>query len=341
MIKRCNILSTISAALCAVLMAVFLPACDGVIYDDLDPCPHGVRLRFVYDHNMEFANSFHQQVDCLTLYIYDAQGNFVTKAVETTDALKDENYRMQIDLEEGDYRLIAYGGLACEKHSFKVVDEPMVTRATDTDLQVAMDEGALGTQLHDLYYGNLKMTVEANGYVENTLFLMKNTNNIRVMLQQVDNRVPLDDAHFTFAITDDNTQLDYNNDLVANGIVSYTPWAQGTLGVGTTEGSEGEEAEDAKVAYAELSIARLVARTQQAPRLVVMNKETEREVINIPLINYLLLLKSERYVQMSAQEFLDRESDWSLIFFLDQDGNWLRTQIIINDWVVRINDTEY
>lgn len=338
MIKRCNILSTISAALCAVLMAVSLPACDGVIYDDLEACPHGVSLRFVYDHNMEFANSFHQQVDCLTLYIYDAQGNFVTKAVETTDALKDENYRMQIDLEEGDYRIIAYGGLACEQHSFKVVDEPMAARAADADLQVAMDEGALGTQLHDLYYGGLKMTVQANGYVENTLFLMKNTNHLRIMLQQVDNRVPLDDTHFAFTITDDNTRMDHNNDLVANGTVNYTPWAQGTLSVGTTEGSAGEE--EAKVAYAELSTSRLVARTHQAPRLVVMNKETDKEVINIPLINYLLLLKSERYAQMSAQEFLDRESNWSLIFFLDQGGNWLRTQIVINDWVVRLNDME-
>ncbi len=336
MIKRCNILSTISAALCAVLMAVSLPACNGVIYDDLDPCPHGVRLRFVYDHNMEFANSFHQQVDCLTLYIYDAQGNFVTKAVETTDALKDENYRMQIDLEEGDYRLIAYGGLACEQHSFKVVDEPMAARAADAELQVAMDEGELGTQLHDLYYGNLKMTVQANGYVENTLFLVKNTNNIRVMLQQVDNRIPLDNQNFTFAIADDNTLMDHENNLVANGTVNYTPWAQGTLGVGTAE--EGEE--EVKVAYAEFSAARLVARTQGAPRLMVKNKETDAEIINIPLINYLLLLKSERYAEMGAQEFLDRESDWSLIFFLDQDGNWLRTQIVINDWVVRLNDME-
>lgn len=336
MIKRCNILSTISAALCAVLMAVSLPACDGIIYDDLDPCPHGVRLRFVYDHNMEFANSFHQQVDCITLYIYDAQGNFVTKAVETTDSLKDENYRMQIDLEEGDYRLIAYGGLACEEHSFSVVEEPMVARAADAELQVAMDDGALGTQLHDLYYGDLKMTVEANGYVENTLYLMKNTNHIRIMLQQVDNQLPLDDTHFAFTITDDNTRMDHNNDLVASGTVSYTPWAQGTLGVGTTE--EGEE--EVKVAYAEFSAARLVARTQGAPRLMVKNKETDAEIINIPLINYLLLLKSERYAEMGAQEFLDRESDWSLIFFLDQDGNWLRTQIVINDWMVRLNDME-
>lgn len=339
MIKRCNILSTMSAALCAVLMAITFPACDGIIYDDLDPCSHGVSLRFVYDHNMEFANSFHQQVDCLTLYIYDAQGNFVTKAVETTDVLKDENYRMQIDLEEGDYRIIAYGGLACEEHSFSVVEEPIPTRAAlDTDMQVVMNDGALGTQLHDLYYGDLKMTVEANGYVESTLYLMKNTNHLRIMLQQVDNRLPLDDTHFAFTITDDNTRMDHNNDLVASGTVSYTPWAQGTVGVGTTEGSEGEE--EAKVAYAELSTARLVARTQQAPRLVVMNKETDQEVINIPLINYLLLLKSERYAQMSAQEFLDRESDWSLIFFLDEQGNWLRTQIVINDWIVRLNDAE-
>lgn len=338
MIKRCNILSTMSTALCAALMAIVLPACSGIIYDDLEPCPHGVSLRFVYDHNMEFANSFHQQVDCLTLYIYDAQGYFVDKVEAPADSLKYENYRMQLDLEKGDYRLIAYGGLACEEHSFSVVEEPVATRASlDTDLQVAMDEGALGTQLHDLYYGDLKITVEANGYVENTLFLMKNTNNIRVMLQQVDNQITLDNRNFNFAITDDNTLMDHENNLVPNGTVNYTPWAQGTIAVGTTE----EAGEEAKVAYAEFSTGRLVERAVQAPRLMVTAKGTGKEVINIPLINYLLLLKSERYAQMGAQEFLDRESDWSLIFFIDQDGNWMRTHIVINDWVVRLNDMEW
>ena len=56
--------------------------------------------------------------------------------------------------------------------------------------------------------------------------------------------------------------------------------------------------------------------------------------------NYLLLLRSDLYAEMDAQEFLDRESEWSMIFFLDSDQTWLRTYIKINDWTVRINDME-
>lgn len=43
---------------------------------------------------------------------------------------------------------------------------------------------------------------------------------------------------------------------------------------------------------------------------------------------------------MSDQEFLDRESDWSMVFFLDDSNNqeWIRTHIVVNDWVVRLND---
>ena len=43
---------------------------------------------------------------------------------------------------------------------------------------------------------------------------------------------------------------------------------------------------------------------------------------------------------MDPQEFLDRESEWSLFFFLDEDGAWIKTYIKINDWTVRLNDSE-
>ena len=43
---------------------------------------------------------------------------------------------------------------------------------------------------------------------------------------------------------------------------------------------------------------------------------------------------------MPAQEFLDRESEWSLVFFLDSNNRWYNTRIIVNDWVVRINNSE-
>ena len=40
------------------------------VYDDLEECPQGVVLRFVFDHNLEFANAFPSQVDCLSLFIF-------------------------------------------------------------------------------------------------------------------------------------------------------------------------------------------------------------------------------------------------------------------------------
>lgn len=339
MIKLRNILSIMGTVLCTALMIITSTSCDG-IYDDLQPCPQGVRLRFVYDYNMEFANSFHKKVDCVTLYIFNEKGEYLSQVVETSDALADENYRMLLDLDKGNYRLVAYGGLACEEHAFSVVTPSDISRASHyTQLQVAMDMDKLGTSLHGFYYGTLEVTVGGNDYVDATLGLMKNTNNIRIMLQQVNADVPLDVNDFAFAIADDNTLFAHDNALIPNGVVEYSPWTQGMAEVGS-EG-EGEDAQVARVAFAELSTSRLVKRADYAPRLRIVNRETGKDVVNIPLINYLLLLKSELYADMGAQEFLDRESEWSLLFFLNKDGSWLRTQIVINDWVVRLNETDF
>lgn len=95
-------------------------------------------------------------------------------------------------------------------------------------------------------------------------------------------------------------------------------------------------------------------------RLVVRSVEKDREVINIPLVKYLLLLKSALYDDITKlnslvdprwkdnmiysaepnQNFLDRMSEWSIVFFLDSNNRWVNVYIIVNDWVVRINDAE-
>ncbi len=53
-----------------------------------------------------------------------------------------------------------------------------------------------------------------------------------------------------------------------------------------------------------------------------------------------MMLKSELYADMQPQEFLDRQSEWSVVFFLSGDMSWIKTVIKINDWTVRINDSE-
>lgn len=325
-----NRISGMGAAVIAALIAV-LSSCGTVYDDDLQPCPHGVSLRFVYDYNMEYANAFPAQVDCVTLYVFDSEGNYVTTRTETSEALRDENYRMQIDLEQGDYRFVAYGGLACQAHSFILSDEPQAgTQWSALSVEMLHDNFSSDVKLHDFYYGTEEGTVDADTYREVTVPLMKNTNNIRVVLQQVNGQA-LADEDFVFILTDDNTRFDYRNNLVENGTVTYRPWSEGCQTV------EEGEADEVTVAYAEFSTSRLVKEESHRPRLCIQRASDGKVIVDIPLIEYLLLLKSDAYADMGEQEFLDRESNWSLIFFLDEGLEWLKTQIIVNGWVVRLN----
>lgn len=58
--KLLNTKTIKNAVFGAVLMAApaaALSSCDH-FNEDLEPCPQGVELRFVYDYNMEFSNAF-------------------------------------------------------------------------------------------------------------------------------------------------------------------------------------------------------------------------------------------------------------------------------------------
>ena len=321
----------INTTLSVVLMAVTLSSCER-IYEDLDPCPHGVSLRFVYDYNMEYANAFPKKVDCLTLLIYDDKGNYVDTRVVTGSELQDENYRMKLDLNEGTYRFVAYGGIACDKRSFDFVEPVPAENVNIEKLNVLMNTDLtvpIQEKLHYFFWGALTLKT-GDLYSEGTVEMMKNTNNIRIVLQQL-NGQPVDDKDYTFQITDDNTLFDRENDLIPNGTITYLPWTTGQASTGVMDNNQ-----EVVVAYAEFSTSRLM--TQNSPKLLIRRKSDGGETVNIPLNNYLLLLKSDLYAQMGEQEFLDRESEWSLVFFIDEDQKWIETYIKINDWTVRVND---
>lgn len=325
------------AALTVAASVTSLFSCDR-LREDLQDCDRGARIRFVYDYNMEFANAFPSQVDCLTVLFYDTDGNYVTTRTNMTSDLADENWRMVVDLTPGTYNIIAYGGMECQDASFTFTSDPATTlmQNLEVELKPAMLTQPVGTDLHDLFYGRAEINVEPTDmtYRDITVYMMKDTNNLRILLQQV-NGSPIDEADFDIKITDDNTLMAWNNDVIPTQTVEYYPWTRGNVSPGELPDDEGP----ASVAYAELSFPRLV--TTNSPRLIITRKTDGQTVIDIPLNNYLLLLKSEKFATMGAQEFLDRESRWKMLFFLQENGIWLDTVIEINDWIVRINKTEY
>lgn len=307
-------------------------SCSMVWMDQAD-CPQGLSLRFCYDYNMEFTDAFNKKVHCVSVLIFDENGNHVTTLEETGDTLKNADYRMKLYLEPGDYTAVAYGGHPCEGRSFNITQFGTKAPSLITDLYAEMehDDFVSEDEKHDFFHGAQSFSVAAKKVSEETVSFTKNTNNIRIVLQQL-NGDPITADMFSFEITDDNSYMNHQNEVEPKGVVTYRPFVTGQATVGTEEDGN----TPVHAAYAELSTSRLTTGT--SPKLVIRNVEKDKDVINIPLNNYLLLLKSEKYKDMSDQEFLDRESDWSIVFFLDPGHRWITTHIVVNDWTVRLND---
>ncbi len=345
--KYRNLRSAVMMA-AAVGIGAFTTSCD-MVYDDLDPCDNGIRVQFVYTYHIQMSgNAFPTNADCVTLYVFNDEDYLVATKTETSDVLRDENYRMTLDLEPGDYKLMAYAGLDCDKASHYSLTD---TRATVKyeDMGVALFPRCLGDNaddrnLHDLFVGVGEVTVnDGSGYDDVQVKMMRNTNQIRINLQQL-NYQPVDGNDFEFKIVDDNTRYDYLNNCPKMGDVEYHPWKKGSASAGWVAGSNFEPAE-VKVGFANIATGRLLLENN--PRLVVYDKKEENnKIIDIPLIPYLMLSLPEikeshkMYKNLQPQEYLDRENQWNLYFFLDENRAWVEARIVINNWEVRIDNVD-
>lgn len=321
--------------LMSLILTVGLVSCN-LVWDEHVGCPTGVSLKFVYDRNMEFANAFHSKVHCVSVLVFDSEGNYITTIEENGEALRNETYRMEIELEKGDYTFVAYGGLACEDKSFNIpVMTPTraVSHISGLYSEMEHDDFVSDDLKHDFFHGSHSVSISESSYQEEVISLTKNTNSIRIILQQANGK-PLSAEDFIFTLTDDNSYMDESNNIVPKGNVTYKPWSSGEAEVGTA--SDGET--PVTVAYAEFSTSRLTTGT--SPKLLVSNARTKENIINIPLNNYLALYKSDRHADMSLQDYLDRENEWTVVFFLDDGLRWINTRIVVNDWVVRINNMD-
>lgn len=71
-----NVRLIIQKGIVAVLAALALSSCD-MMTEDLDDCPTGLYVNFVYDYNIQRADMLKDHVGGLTLYVYDESDRLV------------------------------------------------------------------------------------------------------------------------------------------------------------------------------------------------------------------------------------------------------------------------
>ena len=182
----------------------------------------------------------------------------------------------------------------------------------------------------------LKVTSEPGTYNE-TMSLVKDTNVVRIVLQQMSDGIVAE--QFRYEITADNGFLDWNNDVIADGMLTYEPWSvlTGTADVAPDYGTSSvTRADEVSVAVAEFTVNRMI--DGQSPILTIYNVEDDTKVLSIPVADYALLVKGNYNAQMSNQEYLDRQDEYNMTFFLDENGDWLSASIIVNSWRVVLNN---
>jgi hypothetical protein len=76
-----------------------------------------------------------------------------------------------------------------------------------------------------------------------------------------------------------------------------------------------------------------------APRLTVVNNETGSTVFSIPVKDYALMVKGYEKADMDDQEYLDRQDEYNMTFFLDEKDRWVSSYIYINSWKVVLQNS--
>ena len=346
------LIRNVAARTCAmaVILLGLLSCSENWLYEEEGDCSVYYRLRFRYDMNLKWADAFANEVSSVHLYAFDESGALVWQKAERIVPATADDYSMLLDLPAGDYKLLAWCGLENdgERGESFSVPEAAVGTTRIGELQCRLncqrdgDVAYSDAHLYRLFHGALDVSLPANengGSYDYTMYLTKNTNHIRVILQHLSGE-DVNKSDFTFRIDDENGLMAHDNELVDDENINYRPWS-----IENVEAGIGKDDDDTtgsvKGLVADFTVGRLIETHRRDMLLTITNNEG-KEVAKIPVIDYALMGKGyyeEEYkYPMDEREFLDRLDECVMTLFLDENQRWVSVEINILSWHVIINN---
>ncbi len=339
----------------SIVAILTLSSCSMMTEEEPDCNPY-YKVRFRFNRNMQYAEAFSTQVGEVDLYVFDTDGKLVWKGHDEGATLTEEGYLMDLPVAPGKYDIVAW----CRKRhenaaGFNLAggDHPL----SFADLRMTMDREHDGetahstTDLDALFHGmvsEVELPDEWGTHIVN-LPLTKDTNSIRIMLVHLSGK-EIKKGDFEFKITDQNGYLDHDNTILDDESIEYRPWAvhEGlaqTLPPLVPDNGDENMVERSRAAVTEIHslVAEMTTSRLQMcrkPVLTVTRTYDRDKVIEIPIIDYFMMVKGEYYRQMEDDEFLDRQDDYSMTFFMNDDGSWYKAVVDILSWRMVLQNTD-
>lgn len=324
--------------LSAAVMALFFGACERLMDGEGD-CQTIYQVKLQYTRNILEADAFAAQVKSVSLFLFDRQGRCVAVQKESGDALAEDDYLMVLDdVPAGTYDMVAWCGLeGSSNFALDNAQQPQTKQDLICRLQ-AQSRGPVQSksQLAPLWHGSADNVVlsadQAGSKVVATIDLTKDVNTVRIVMQHYRHK-QIESKDFEFKITDWNGVMNYDNTLMGDDEVTYREWTVREAEV-AMPGEDEDAADVTRISslVAELDVARLV-KSERRPVLEVRKADAEQPLLRLPLIDLLLVAKGEARRKMDDQEYLDRQDDYTLLFYINDDDGWyMNGGIWVNSW---------
>lgn len=323
------------------LMGLAMTSCDSsFVFEDLRPCVPDYRVKLSYVHNMGFEERV-SQVEAAEVYAFDKEGKLAAVATADRQKLIDNNWTLPIDLERFEnYDLVIWGGLVADS-PFSLDGSRAVTSKDDLTCRLATTTHYTGLENSDkhfpgLFHGVSNVTYDVeDGIQEHKVELIKNTNDIHVLIQK-ETGAPMEDDYYDVEITDANGVMDHTNAVSGNKILyNHHNFTIGDFKV--PDGNGGEENTYVSSGKWDFSVARLMEGSDA--KLQIRLDASNIVLVEENLVD--LLLHAKRDPKMPDQEFLDRQDTYYITYRLRVEEDWLHISVYVNNWLVIKNDIEW
>ena len=314
-----------------IVMPLLLLSCK-FVKEDTGDCK--VYFEFIYDYNMEYADSFEPQVNEADVFLFDSDDKYLFSSHGGKEMSLDNN------LYVGKYTVIAIGGLG-EHFSLSDLSRRELTEGITTpdDLRLALrrTSNEVSEEFLGLWFGKTVIDHRGDGTVW-PVRLIKNTNRFTISLVQIGEivtetagRIP-----YTFEIVaPEGGVYDADDEPVVEERVTYKPYSQ----------QQGRDA--ATLSVTRINTMRLFQNRDY--RFNIYDTGSGEKIWDYSLITLLSYLKPDARPdgsELPLQEFLDRQSEWSMVFLCkelekpDGSGRYMAIGVMVADWIWWLNELD-
>ena len=299
------------------------------VEDDVDDCPYGFWLNLHYTYNIMDVEAAPEYISEVTVYIYDADGNYVSSLDVSQSVLKANGHRVRIQgLPEGDYQFVVWSGVGNSAYAVSG-DRSTINQFA---LSLAQPGSSVSSCLPDLYYGNLNTVHFDDSYKVHDVYMVKNTNQLACLVVPMTDDTTVSPDDFDMRVVSANGTMNAYNMLISDRVMTYEPFVRNSVTF--------DDAEYGKLNGVTFDISTLRLLEDRDCRLILEKKDTGETVFNISFPEYIGMigtLYTNLGRQLTVQEYLDRQDFYTIVFYLSSDLDQL-VQLRVNSWRLRVKN---